>query len=360
MRSISSLPGLSEPRFVEVPEPAAPGDGEVLCRTLELGVCGTDREILASKNPLLPPGSDHLTLGHECLACIEAVGSGVSDLSFGDLVVPVVRRATVESSIRVDLLALGEYVESGIFYGHGFSVPLFLDRPEHLFKVDGPVTEVAVLTEPLTVAEKGVNEALAVERARIGANYWTDPPPTVLVTGMGPIGFAGVIACRARGWPVVMYGRDPADSFRAELAVRLGATYLRSDDWESVLPERDSEGFDLVLECTGSEEVMLRAGRLLRARGVMVWLGSSSRPQPQHQNVGRLMRDCLVRNVALIGSVNAAPRDFVDALAHLEAMLKTHTDELRALITARIDPGDALWHYENREPQGIKTILDYR
>ena len=53
--------------------PPAPAAGEALCRTLELGICGTDREILHSAAPWTPVGEAHLILGHECLARIEDV-----------------------------------------------------------------------------------------------------------------------------------------------------------------------------------------------------------------------------------------------------------------------------------------------
>src|SRR5205085_2079650 len=73
---------------------------------------------------------------------------------------------------------------------HGFSQPLWLDRPEYLFPVPAEITDLAVLAEPLAVSEKGVNEALTLTRARLGADAWTiDKPPRVLITGMGPIAF---------------------------------------------------------------------------------------------------------------------------------------------------------------------------
>jgi hypothetical protein len=83
---------------------------------MELGICGTDREILASENPLVPPGEDLLVLGHESLARVEEVGEGVTEVIVGDLVVPVVRRASAWSPTRVDLLPFGQYTERGIVY----------------------------------------------------------------------------------------------------------------------------------------------------------------------------------------------------------------------------------------------------
>ena len=75
MRGIAAFKNTAVPGFVDAPEPAEPAAGQVLCRTLELGVCGTDREILLSQQPWTPAGSDHLILGHECLARVEAIGS---------------------------------------------------------------------------------------------------------------------------------------------------------------------------------------------------------------------------------------------------------------------------------------------
>src|SRR5437773_8979723 len=92
MLAVAASPGSTRPMRVDVAPPDAPSPGQVLCRTLELGVCGTDREILLSGNPWTPIGENRLILGHECLGRIEEAGSGVSDYRTGDLVIPVVRR----------------------------------------------------------------------------------------------------------------------------------------------------------------------------------------------------------------------------------------------------------------------------
>lgn len=357
MRGIAAFPDHEAPRFVEVPEPGTIGPAEVLCRTRELGVCGTDREILHSRRPLAPAGDDFLVLGHECLAVAEAVGSNVSELSRGDLVVPVVRRRTPDAprETRVDLLSFDHYTERGIVREHGFSMPLWIDRPEHLFKVSPDLAPWAVLTEPFSVAEKGINEALTIQQARLGVDSWNSP--RVLVTGMGPIGFAALAASVCRGWPTTLYGRDEPDSFRAGLVSALGGSYLPHH--EADFDERDANqnGYDLILECTGSDEVLVGAARALAARGVMAWLGSSRVPRPRELNVAQLMRDAVLRNHVHIGCVNAAPRDFRDALAHLDQLRRQRPEALSALITARVSQDEALWHYEHRQPQGIKTVV---
>jgi threonine dehydrogenase-like Zn-dependent dehydrogenase len=343
-----------------VAPPRDPAPGEVLCRTVELGVCGTDREILHSAKPLAPPGEDILVLGHECLGTVESVGPGVTGFRRGDLVIPIVRRALPNQTGRVDLLPFGAYVERGIVREHGFSPPLWLDRPEHLFHVPSEIADLAILAEPMTVSEKAINEAWLLTQARLGTDVWTTAnPPRVLVTGMGPIGFTAVVASVARGWPVTMLGRDQPDSFRAELAGRLGGRYERLSDCESLMADIQRDGYDLLLECTGSDSVMLATAGLIRSCGVIVWLGSTRVPQPAMHNVQRLMREGLLRNHIHLGCVNAAPRDFHDALKHLSLLAKDRREALAKLITARVRPADSLWHYEHRQPQGIKTVLMY-
>lgn len=360
MFAIAAHPDSTEPSFVDIPEPGEPGAGEVLCRTLQVGVCGTDREILHSAAPMTPADAPFLVLGHECLARVEAVGSGVTTLAVGDLVTPLVRRAFRDSHIRADMLAFGEFVERGIYLEHGFTPPLWLDRPQYLLQVPAAMSDVAILTEPLSVVEKGCNEALVLQQARLSADTWTAKPPRVLVTGLGPIGFAGVLACAARGWPVSVYGRDPDDSFRATLARQLGGHYLSSPQELSGIADIEQHGYDLVLECTGSDEVMLTAAQAMRSRAVMAWLGSERTPREKSFNIGRLMRDGLIRNQLVIGCVNSAPRDFADALRHLGQLRQTHGDALRKIITERVSPKESLWHYTHRRPQGIKVVLEYQ
>lgn len=361
MLAIAARPGSSTPLLVDVPAPPPPGPDQILCQTLELGVCGTDREILLSQHPAVPPGSSQLLLGHECLGRITAVGERVTQFRPGDLVVPVVRRALPEyvASYRVDMLAFGCFTERGIFHEDGFSAAWWLDHPQHVLSVPAALAPFAVLAEPLAVSEKAVNEALVVQQARLGPREWVERPPRVLVTGQGPIAFTALLAARVRGWPVTVTGRDAPETFRSLLATRFGATYRPLHDPCWVRPNVEADGFDLVLECTGSDEVMLQAAQLLASRGVMVWLGSTRLPEPQVRNVEQLMRDGILRNHLHLATVNSAPRDFVDALDHLGQLATTHPAELAALITSRVTPEEALWHYLHRLPQGIKTVVEY-
>ena len=129
--------------------------------------------------------------------------------------------------------------------------------------------------------------------------------------------------------------------------------------WETVPDDVENEGFDLVLECTGHDGVMMTTAGWLAARGVMVWLGGLHRPEPVPHDVAAMMWFGFLRNHIFLGSVNAAERDFRDALEHLARLQETHEETLKKMITSRVSLDEAEWHYTNREPQGVKVVVDY-
>ena len=81
MRAITILPGKADSaRLDDVGDPPV-SDGAILVRTLALGVCGTDHEILSGLYGTAPAGDERLILGHESLGVVEDAprGSGFSE-----------------------------------------------------------------------------------------------------------------------------------------------------------------------------------------------------------------------------------------------------------------------------------------
>ena len=63
MLALTTMPGVAgSAKVEEVAEPPA-SDGAVLVKTLTLGVCGTDRDILTGEYGAAPPGEERLVLG---------------------------------------------------------------------------------------------------------------------------------------------------------------------------------------------------------------------------------------------------------------------------------------------------------
>ncbi|MBA60977.1 MAG: hypothetical protein CMJ76_01305 [Planctomycetaceae bacterium] len=369
LQSIAAIPGNQEPQLINPIDPRKPQADEVVCETVYLGVCGTDREILHAATPHVPHGAQQLVLGHECLARVLEVGQDVEQVKPGDLVVPAVRRPTSGATTvgidefkmnrRPDMMPWGAYVERGIVWEHGFSLPQWIDRPEFLYQVPDSIKQVAILSEPISVSEKAVREAQQAQAARLGEKEWVDHPPRVLITGMGPIAFAAVICCRARGWEVTVFGRDAEDTFRAGLVRDFDAKYVNADTLSFTPESVEQDGFELILECTGSDRVMMQSAGLLAGCGIMVWLGASRLPQVRDFDVNQIMRNAILGNHLYIGTVNNAPQDMQSAINHLAGLNQQYGETIARMITEQVVPADSLWHYTNRTPQGIKTIVRY-
>src|SRR3954470_11232258 len=91
MKALSIVPG--KPNTAAVQDVAEPSnrEGSILANALELGLCGTDFELISAEYGWPPPGSDHLVIGHESLGRVMEAPDG-SGFSKGDLVVGIVRR----------------------------------------------------------------------------------------------------------------------------------------------------------------------------------------------------------------------------------------------------------------------------
>src|SRR5579863_5703006 len=141
MKAIGVFPGPREVKIVDHPEPKISAADEAKIRILEVGVCGTDKEICSFHYGTPPPGFDYLVLGHESLGAVVEVGSAAAGLAPGDLVVTMVRRPCSRSGCapcrhdRQDFCVTGEFTERGIKQAHGFMTELVVDRVKYIHRV---------------------------------------------------------------------------------------------------------------------------------------------------------------------------------------------------------------------------------
>src|ERR1700730_9830835 len=92
MKAIAVFPASREVKLIEQAEPVITQPGQVKLRILDIGICGTDKEICTFLYGTPPVGSDYLVIGHEALGEVVEVGAAVTHLKPDDLVVPTVRR----------------------------------------------------------------------------------------------------------------------------------------------------------------------------------------------------------------------------------------------------------------------------
>src|SRR4029079_13823921 len=141
---------------------------------LAIGVCGTDKEIVAGDYGWAPPGQDRLVLGHESLG---RGGTAPPDSGFetGDLVVGVVRRPDPVpcgacAHGEFDMCRKGRCTERGIKQLDGYASEQWTVEADYAVKLDPRLADVGMLLEPTTVVAKAWEQV-----ERVGARAWFDP-----------------------------------------------------------------------------------------------------------------------------------------------------------------------------------------
>jgi glucose 1-dehydrogenase len=337
MKAVAVFPGTREVKLIDVAEPRFLSPTDVRLRMLDIGICGTDKELCAFKYGTPPAGSDHLVIGHESLGEVVEVGSGVSRVKAGDLVVTMVRRPCAHDDClacrndRQDFCYTGDYTERGIKERDGFMAEYVIDDERYMNVVPRALRDVGVLVEPLTIAEKALAQVAQVQRRLPAAASRR----RALVLGAGPVGLLGAMALLVDGYDVSVYSRGGADSPRGRLVAELGATFVEA---ESVavgdLPKRIG-GIDLVYEATGVSPLAFEALAVLGTNGIFVLTGVPGRRAPVTVDTDLLMRNLVLKNQVVIGSVNASRADFEAAIADLAVFRERWPRALAALLTGR-------------------------
>ena len=83
MKAVAVFPGSQQVKIIEQDVPRLTQPDQVALRLLDVGICGTDKEICSFEYGTPPPGDDHLVIGHESLAEIVQVGSAVERFEVG-------------------------------------------------------------------------------------------------------------------------------------------------------------------------------------------------------------------------------------------------------------------------------------
>jgi len=341
MKAITLIPGTNQVQCVDVPEPALSLPDDVKLKVLEVGICGTDRDIASGGRASAPPGEKGLIIGHEMLGEVIAVGKSVKEFKVGDLAVVTVRRGCGQCvechHDRADLCTTGNYTERGIKGRHGFQAEYVVDQEKFLVKVPSDLRAYGVLCEPMSVVEKAVDEGILLQQAHLTS--WNSPEEIsqkqALVVGLGPIGLLACIALRLRGLKVFGIDLMPPESDKAILVQEMGGTFIdgRGLSYKDIPAKYGA--IDLIYEAVGNANVDFQILDALGYNACAVFTGV---PEPHGAiNIegARLMHDAVMKNQILCGSVNATKKHWELAIADLQKAKEKWEKTLAKLITSR-------------------------
>jgi threonine dehydrogenase-like Zn-dependent dehydrogenase len=370
MKAVAVFPASREVKLIDLAEPAITRPGQVKLRMLDVGICGTDREICSFEYGSPPPGEPYLVIGHEALGEVIETGADVQGLAPGDLVVPTVRRPCPHTECRPcragqqDFCETGDFIEHGIKGAHGYLAEYVVDDAKYMNAVPRDLRGVGVLVEPLTIAEKAVAQLYGLMQRR---PPWIDPAAcertigkghNALVLGAGPVGLLGAMALVSAGFKTWVYSRGRGPDPRVDVAERIGATYLPSEDVPVQELGAHIGAVDLVYEAVGHSLLAFEVLHELGPNGIYVLTGVPGKQTLIEADPAALFREMVLKNQVVLGTVNAGPQAFAAAIADLQLFHLRWPDAVNTLMDERTPIGDAVERIIDR-PVGIKTIISF-
>jgi L-iditol 2-dehydrogenase len=325
--------------FLRDVDKPAPGPDELLVRVEACGICGTDRHLFLGEFPSTPP----VTLGHEFVGLVEAVGSDVAGFRPGMRITgdpniacgrcPECQRGRV--NLCHNLQAIGIHRDGGfaeyviVPQKQAFALPADLD-PLH-----------GAFCEPLACCLHGIDLA----DIKAGSS--------VVVLGGGVIGLLVVQLARLAGATRVVLVTRSAQ--KRHLAESLGATATADATRDDIVDQLTGSngllpaGADVVIECAGVAQTIEQAPLLARRGGTVVILGVV----PQGVKIAIEPFDLLFREIKLVNS-------FLNPFTHRRAaeLIASGAIKIAPLISRRIGLGEAIEAIGNpARPGEIRAIV---
>ena len=308
-----------------------PTHGEALIRVSLAGICNTDLEIARGYMDF------HGILGHEFVGVVETIdrlpGASTAHSLIGKRVVGEINAACRKSDCwycqRGMYTQCPERTTLGIVGRNGAFAEYLTLPVENLHIIPDNVSdEEAVFVEPLA-ANFEILEQVHVH-----------PTDRVVVLGDGKMGQLAARVLALSGCEVTLVGKHPEKLLLVE---HLGINICLLDDVDK-LTSSGHRRFDVVVECTGSEQGLEMALRLVRARGVLVLKSTVAQKSLVH------LAPIVIDEIQVQGS-RCGP--FAPALRALSQKLI----DVRPLISGRYSLDNALIAFDYATQSEVLKVL---
>jgi len=312
------LPELKKIELVSIDLPD-PDEGQVLVKTFQSSICGTDKNIYQG---ILPPGTTFpiTLLGHEGGGRVVEVGKRVRKYKVGDRVMSCKNNGTFAN--------------------------FFLAREEDLHPIPRDLDmELGSLGEPLAC----VMYSLFNSGVQLG--------DTVAIMGLGFAGQIMVQGVKRKGALTVM-GIDPLAGKR-KLAKSLGADYVfdpqEPDSEKAIQDLTQGAGVDVVFEAAGTEDSMNMSTRILKKNGTLVlysWV-----MEPVHLTLSRWHDEAIDIRTTCVMHLNTPYERF----AWFDRLLAPYGKgliQIKPLLTATVSLTEIAEGFKIAcEPEAIKILI---
>ncbi len=285
---------------------------EVLIKVHRASICGSDLPIYAWNSWAPERFKTPSTFGHEFCGTIEEIGASARDFKKGDFV----------------------SVESHIFCGLCYQCQ---NGQRHvcarvkIIGVDGPGGFGEYAAVPARCAWKHSDDSLrdlgSLFEPFGNAVYSVLVEPvaakSVLVMGCGPQGLFSIAVAKASGAERIV--AVEGSRYRAELALRMGATTVVSPDEDPIAAGKVKDGYDVVCEMSGAQAAITSAFKCVRSGGRITAFGI-----PAKKIELDWANDLIFKGVRVHGIVG---REIFETWYKADRLLRSGAIDLRPVVT---------------------------
>ncbi len=374
MLAVGIKRGQSGVHAFELPTPEMSRSDDVLVRVREVGLDGTDFGIVRHGLHDIAEERNEMAMGHEMVGVVEAVGSEVKDLVPGDPVTMTVRRGCGLCHPclhnQSDMCMTGLYTERGIHRLDGFLTQFAVDQEQYVIKVPHQLARLAVFTEPVSIAEKGIDQ-IRIIQSRLP---WTCPHPehsfaseewgackTALVVGAGPLGLLATALLRLGNVHTYVADIVPEDSPKVHLVEHMGARYV---DARSKKPEElvqlccELGNLDVIFEASGAAATAVELIAYMSRSSIYVMTGIPRGDLVIQMDAAQMVRQMVRYNQVVVGSVNSNRGHFEMALNDMAEVDSRFDGMLGEMITHRFRLEEYERAFALDDPRHIKTVIE--
>jgi threonine dehydrogenase-like Zn-dependent dehydrogenase len=305
-----------------------PGPGEALIETKVVGLCASDLALY--RGSYLAPHQRLVCFGHEWAGTVLETGSQVDGLAPGDAVTGECSLACRSCAACGTNPNLCPDVEKFGITTEGAARGRFVIAARHLHRApQGLSLAILALAEPLAVSAMAI-EAAGIERLA---------DARVLILGAGMLGLGCLVLLQHLFGAMQVSVHDP-DPRRVALASQLGGQTLPHGwledaiDAESYPALYQRQGFDLVIEASGSAEALRQGIVAANPGGAVVLLGFTP-------PIALPVRSVITKGLRLIGSIGGS-----GMFETIVPWLVGHAEMLSHLIDATLPVSEAQSAFE--------------
>ena len=354
-----------------IPKPQIKESTEVLVRIKQVGLDGTDFNMVNYDSKDIAEDRNEIVLGHEMLGIVAEKGKNVNKLNNGDYVTMTVRRPCNICPPclhdQSDMCMTGLFTERGIHKIDGFLTNYVVDDEKYILKLPKGIEKYGIFVEPLSIAEKGI-EQIRLIQSRLP---WACEHPnhsfegdewggckTAFVIGAGPLGILATCLLRLADVNTYVLERKEENHIKIETIKKLGAKYI---DIRKIGIKQAFEiagDVDIIFEASGASEFAINMIPYMSRSSIYVMTGIPKGELHTTVDAHAILRQIVRYNQVIVGTVNSNIKHFEMAINDIPKINKKFNNILDKLITHHYKLSEYEKYFSFQDSNQLKVVVD--